>query len=279
MRKVLLLGSTGLLGNAFFERLNSDLEISLTAPISAELNLTDFDAVTSFIESLRPEIVINATGYNFVDKAELQEEQELCLMLNTKVPGELARLSRKYDFKFFQFSSDYVFDGESSTGYDEKAQTNPINYYGYSKAEGEKLVIANADKYFIIRISWLFGPGKSNFVTTMINLSKNKSEISVVNDQFGKPTYTKDVVDSVLKMFESADFGIFHLPNEAPVSWYEFAQEIFAETGWNGLLKPISSVEFNSFTKRPKYSMLLNSKLPLQRSHTEALNDYLKLIL
>lgn len=269
MNKVLLLGASGLLGQAV------NAAFDYVSPKSSELDVTNIDQLNSFVSELRPSLVINCTGYNAVDDAELPENRESVFMLNETGPENLARLSTEYDYKLVQFSSDYVFNGENLDGYLEDAEVGPINVYGESKLAGERAVMDNSSKYFIVRISWLFGPGKRNFVTTMLDLSESNSELNVVNDQFGKPTYTVDVANALPLFTDTNDYGIYHLPNEDSVSWFDFARDVFTAADKDVTVKPVSSDEFKRLAKRPKSSILVNSKLPKQRSYREALNDYI----
>jgi dTDP-4-dehydrorhamnose reductase len=272
MLKVLLLGSTGLLGRAVkaeFEKY--DLE----SPSRSELDVTDFASLESYFSDNSFDFVINCTGYNAVDDAEKPENHEEVFLHNEKVPEMLAKLCEAHNCTLVQFSSDYVFDGENADGYSEDASYDPINVYGQSKMAGEVAVAENCSKYFVIRISWLFGPGKDNFVTTMLNLAKDRDVLTVVNDQFGKPTYTKDIALALHGFTESSDYGIYHLPNEDAVSWYEFAQEIFEIADVEIEVNPVPSSEFKRLAKRPGSSILINSKTDLLRSHKEALADYI----
>ena len=150
-------------------------------PTHSELDVTDEDALRDYLEAVAPDIVINCTGYNEVDNAE--ENVSVNYEMNCEVPRNLAEISNDLGFKFIQFSSDYVFDGANEDGYTEDAKTNPLNKYGEAKAEAEADIQEIAEKYFIVRLSWLFGPGQNNFVTTMLKLAEEKDELNVVNDQ------------------------------------------------------------------------------------------------
>jgi dTDP-4-dehydrorhamnose reductase len=272
MRKVLLLGSSGLLGQAVKSEF-SDLE--LICPLHNELDVTDFTSLGDYINCIKPDTVINCTGFNAVDDAEKPEFYKGVFLLNAEVPRNLALYSLKYNFKLLQFSSDYVFDGLNADGYNEDSVCSPLNVYGSSKLAGEKFISSNCEKYFIIRISWLFGPGKSNFVSTMLDLAKTHEIINVVSDQFGKPTYSKDVASALRLFTDSTDYGIYHLPNEGSVSWHEFAENIFRISGSSVKVKESTSQDFKRLAERPKSSILVNSKLPKQRNYKEALTEYI----
>lgn len=273
MLKVLLLGSTGLLGSAVKEEFS---EFDLLTPGRQELDVTNSEDLESYIEKIAPDLVINCTGYNAVDDAEKPENRDEVFELNEKVPMNLALLSEKFGFKLIQFSSDYVFDGSNSDGYSIDSEYGPINVYGESKMAGELAVLENCSKCFVVRISWLFGPGKKNFVTTMLDLASTRDSLSVVGDQVGKPTYTEDVAKALRVFTDSTDYGIHHLPNEGTVSWFEFTRDIFEIAGVSIELNEVSSEEFKRLAQRPKSSILINSRLPMQRSYREALEDYIK---
>lgn len=273
--KVLLLGATGLLGNSFARSLASS-SFELMAPGRSELDLLRPSELAGYLEAHKPQVVINCAGFNEVDAAELAPPE--CWQLNADLPEILANYSKDSGSKLVQFSTDYVFDGEQEAGYSEDAERNPINKYAQAKLAGEKAVMANDDAY-LIRISWLFGSGKKNFVTTMLDLAARMPELKVVNDQHGKPTYTEDVVAAVLQMLaEDTEPGIYHLPNEETTTWYDFAREIFEQAGQSIEVRPVPASEFPRPAPRPQYSALLNTKRPLLRSWREALKDYLNQI-
>ena len=273
--KVLILGSTGLLGQAMVDEFVGDFEV--LAPKRVDLDLLDFDALANFLNLNKPDIILNCAGYNYVDKAELNEtERSLCFRLNAELPAFLADLQESLNYVLVQFSSDYVFNGKSPDGYEEDASPAPLSTYGQSKLDGE-IGLSDCSKVFLVRLAWLFGPGKeSNFVNVMRKLAESQDEISVVDDQKGNPTYTKDVAVEVRQLIETEQYGIYHLVNEDPVTWYDFAMEVFTKIGYAGKVKRVSSKEFKREAVRPQYSILLNTKWRKLRSHKEALKDYLE---
>ena len=276
MTKFLLLGSSGLLGNSFY----NDLILSETDlvfyPTRNELDVTDSKALKRFISETSPDVIINCTGYNFVDKAELDEEHEACYELNVNVPKNLAILSDDIGFKLVHFSSDYVFDGELTQGYIETDPTSPINFYGSTKAMSEQAVMQNCDNFIIQRISGLFGPSKNNFVTYIATELRRGNTVKVVSDQVSNPTYSIDVVKATFDLVANHESGLFHTPNEDSVSWYELALEIAAVLKVSeSLVIPISSTELNRLAKRPKCSILKNSRYIPLRSHLSALEEFL----
>lgn len=277
MHKVVLFGKTGLLGSAIFERLSTDNNVSLVAPSRAELDVLNADRLIEFLNGNEFDVVINCTGFNDTEAAEDERNFGILMSMNVGVPSIIAQVCEEKGVRFIQFSTDFVFSGDKD-GYSETDEVGAINQYGVSKADCEKAVLSLCSSAFIVRLSWVFGPGNANFVTKMLDLSGSRDSLSVVDDQVGKPTYTLDVAERISDFFDSDAYGIFHLPNEDQVSWYEFAREIFDISGWDGELSPISSSEFPSKVKRPSNSVLINGKIEPLRSHKEALEEYLNII-
>lgn len=278
-KRILLLGSTGLLGIAFKNVLRNDPNYELWSPTRYELDVTNAAALEDAFKDYQPQIVINCVGYNQVDDIEVNDDDTaLAHQLNADFPKALSGLCNFYGGLLVQFSTDYVFDGSQDGGYSEQAETHAVNKYGQTKIGGEQAIIHNSDNYYLIRISWLFGPDAGCFVGVMQNLAKMMTELEVVNDQHGKPTYTYDVVDAVLQMFaNNSPSGIYHLPNEGETTWYEFAREIFRQMEQPMEVRAITTEEFGRPAPRPRFSALLNTKRPLLRSWKEALSDYLKI--
>lgn len=274
--KVALLGKSGMLGSAFLNVFLGE-NFQVFAFNSQELDVTDYVKVAEVLGQVVPDVVINCTGYTKVDLAETEREEAFAL--NGAAVCNLAKLSKLIGFKLIHFSTDYVFSGEKSEGYFEEDVTGPINVYGESKLAGERAVLEETDRGCVIRTSWLFGPEGANFVKTMVQIGREKGEVSVVNDQFGEPTYTLDLARAVVADFllKEAAAGIYHLTNQGRVSWYEFAGKVFELADLKVKLSPISSEEFRRPASRPKCSVLLNGKLPLLRPYTEALKAYIDL--
>ena len=231
-----------------------------------ELDITNRENVIDCIRKIKPDVVINAAAYTDVDGCE--DKQELAFQVNGYGPGHIAKACSIVGAKLVHFSTDYVFDG-SKKEYLESDIPNPINVYGYSKLLGETKIIENLDDYRIIRISWLFGVHGINFVETMLRLSREMDTVKVVNDQFGKPTNTMDLANKLKEIIE-IDPGIYHITNEGICSWHEFASSIID----NAI--PCTSEEFPRKAKRPRYSVLVNTKTESMRHWKEALKDYLK---
>ncbi len=231
-----------------------------------DLDITDRDQVIASIKKIGPDVVINAAAYTNVDGCE--DKQDLAFAVNGHGPGYIAEGCSQVGAKLVHFSTDYVFDG-SKEEYTEADQTNPINVYGRSKLLGERRIMDNMEDYRIVRISWLFGSHGKNFVDTMLRLSAEMDTVKVVSDQFGKPTYTRDLARKISDIIE-LDPGIYHITNDGVCSWFEFAAAIIDN------VEPCLSEEFVQKAKRPKYSVLTNTRTGPMRHWKEALSDYLK---
>ena len=233
----------------------------------SELDITDEAQVNSTIEDIRPDVVISAAAYTNVDGCE--DNQDLAFNVNGKALKYIAKSCFSVGATLVHYSTDYVFDG-SRNEYVESDATNPINVYGESKLLGEKNIIENMTDYRIIRTSWLFGLHGKNFVETMIKLSSEMQTVKVVNDQFGKPTFTLDLARKTPEIIKLPP-GIYHITNEGSCSWYELARATIEN------VVPCSTDEFPRKAKRPKYSILRNTKTSAMRPWKEALHEYLEI--
>ena len=239
-----------------------------------EIDIGDPRQVDSKIKNLSPNIIINAAGYTAVDKAE--DETELANKANGEAVGYLAKIAKEICAPLVHYSTDYVFAGDNKQGYLENDKPDPIGAYGESKLLGEKRLQEEAEMFYIIRTSWLYGKNGKNFVQTMLGLAQQKDELKVVNDQFGKPTYAKDLAWATKKLIaEQYPCGIYHLSNEGQASWHQFAKKIFQLAGINVKLTAIKTSDYPTKAVRPKYSSLINTKFPPLRHWQEALTDYL----
>jgi dTDP-4-dehydrorhamnose reductase len=259
--KTMILGASGMLGS----------DLSGVFPDASkfthyDLDITNKQQVLKTIEVIRPDVVINAAAYTNVDGCE--DEQDIAFEVNGHAPGYIAQACSGIGAILVHFSTDYVFDG-SKKEYVESDTTNPINVYGQSKLMGEQEIIKNTDNYRIIRTSWLFGVHGRNFVETMLRLSEEMDAVKVVNDQFGKPTFTADLARKTSEIIGLSP-GIYHISNDGVCSWYEFASAIIDN------VVPCSSDEFLRKAKRPEYSVLVNTKTTPMRHWKEALVDYFK---
>lgn len=273
--KILILGAKGMLGHELEKAFSEESKYEITLWDREELDITDQEAVDIKLKELTPEVIINAAAYTAVDKAE--SEADLVYKINSYAVGYLASMAKEIGALFIHFSTDYVFDGENHLGYKEDfAIKNPQTVYGKSKKLAEQMIEDVNPHYFIIRTQWLFGASGKNFIETMLRLAGEGKELKVVNDQFGSPTYAKDLAEKVREMVEgNLSSGIYHVTNSNTCNWYDFALEIFKLAGVNPTVKPVKSEEFAAAAKRPTYSMLINTKLPPLRSWQDALQAYL----
>ena len=270
--KTVILGAAGMLGNALMHAFRASEPLGLDKD---QLDITDKDAVFAKLAEIQPELVINAAAYTSVDDAENNEA--VAMRVNGYSIGYLAEFCAKKNALLVHFSTDYVFDGATHSGYHERSLTHPLNIYGQSKVFGEELLCESGASYYLIRSSWLFGPDGSNFVKKMLEIGREKKEVRVVHDQIGKPTYTVDLAEAVRSLTaEKRPFGIYHLVNEDPVSWFQFAQEICAAANLSLQVIPQSTEESSRPAKRPACSILTNTRFPLLRSHKEALREYVR---
>jgi dTDP-4-dehydrorhamnose reductase len=259
--RVLVTGADGQLGYDVVKRLDENSIECLGTSIN-ELDITDEAQTNRVITNYNPDVVVHCAAYTAVDKAE--DERELCYNVNVLGTKYVAAACKEIDAKMLYISTDYVFDGEGNQPFEVTDKPNPINYYGKTKYEGELEVQNLLDKYFIIRISWVFGVNGNNFIKTMLRLAKERDEISVVADQIGSPTYTYDLTKLIVEMLQTEKYGIYHATNEGYCSWYDFACEIFRQAGLDVQVKPIKTEDYITKAKRPKNSRLSKRKLVQQ---------------
>lgn len=224
-----------------------------------EMDITDEESVDKIITESSVEAVIHCAAYTAVDMAE--DNIELCRKVNVNGTENVAKVCRKLDIKMVYISTDYVFDGKGTRPWEPDDERRPLNVYGESKYEGELAVQNNLEKYYIVRIAWVFGVNGKNFIKTMLNLGKIHDNITVVNDQVGSPTYTYDLARLLADMVETDKYGIYHATNEGLCTWYEFACEIFKQAGMNVKVVPVTSDKFPAKAKRPSNSRMDKSKL------------------
>lgn len=274
--KTLILGSKGMLAFKLIKAFEEHEMIKLDLP---ELDITKREDVLNKITELMPELVINAAAYTDVDGCETKKD--LAMNVNGNAVGYIAEACNKINVPLVHISTDYVFDGNRSSGYVEEDERNPINVYGQSKALGEDLLIKNTKKFFLIRTAWLYGPNGKNFVDTITRLASEKPELSVVTDQIGNPTYTGDLAEKIKEIVEKGIFGIYHVTNSGSCSWFDFAEKILEIKGMRNPINPTTSSQFKRQAKRPAYSILINRNLekygiPKMRPWQEALKYYLE---
>ncbi len=271
MAKILLTGSAGMLGSALREVLARGHEVLALG--KSELDITDSKAVEEKIAELKPDVVVNAAAYTAVDACE--EQEELATQINGEAVGYLAAACQQSGAKLIHFSTDYVFDGENAKGYAEDAPPNPVNAYGRSKLAGEQAILKSGCEFVIIRTSWLYGPNGKNFVKTMLELGQKQTEVKVVADQTGCPTYTVELAEAVGGLVASGETGIYHLTNTSSTTWADFATEIFRLADLNAKVMPIKTAEYPRPAARPTCSVLVNTKRPPLRPWQAALAEYL----
>ena len=262
--KVLVTGVGGQLGYDVIKELGKR-KIECIGADKAEFDITEFNASRKFITDYMPDAVIHCSAYTAVDKAE--DELDLCHLVNAIGTENIAKICKEIDAKMIYISTDYVFDGTKEGVYEVDDIPNPINVYGNTKLAGEKAVQEILDKYFIVRISWVFGINGNNFVKTMLRLGKERSELNVVADQIGSPTYTEDLASLLVDMVQTDKYGIYHATNEEECSWAEFAEEIFKVAGMDVKVNYITTTEYPTKAKRPMNSRMSkaslgNNKLP-----------------
>ncbi len=248
-----------------------------------EMDITDAAACERVITEAKADAVIHCAAYTAVDAAE--DNEDLCRKVNAEGTRNIAEVCRKLDIKMMYFSTDYVFNGQGERPWEPDDPREPLNVYGQTKYEGELAVQELLEKYFIVRIAWVFGVNGKNFIKTMLRLGKERGAVSVVDDQIGSPTYTYDLARLVVDMIQTDRYGIYHATNEGLCSWYEFACQIFKAAGMNQVkVTPVDSTAFPAKAKRPHNSRMDKSKLaengfePLP-SWEDALERYLKEIL
>ena len=194
-----------------------------------EMDITDSESVDKVITDVNPDVVIHCAAWTAVDLAEDEDKKDKVHLVNAVGTENIAKVCKKLDCKMIYISTDYVFDGQGTRPWEPDDERNPLNVYGQTKYEGELAVEKLLDKYFIVRIAWVFGQNGKNFVRTMLNLGKTHDKLTVVDDQIGSPTYTPDLARLLVDMAESEKYGIYHATNEGFCSWYEFACEIFRQ--------------------------------------------------
>ena len=246
-----------------------------------EMDITDARKVDEVITKAQVDKVVHCAAYTAVDAAE--DNVELCRRVNAEGTENIAKVCKRLDLPMVYLSTDYVFDGEGERPWEPDDERDPLNVYGQTKYEGELAVERNLDKYFIVRIAWVFGVNGKNFIKTMLNLAQNHDTITVVDDQVGSPTYTYDLARLLVDMIETEKYGRYHATNEGLCTWYEFAKEIFRQAGVDVKVVPVTSEQFQAKAKRPHNSRMNKDKLEamgFQRlpSWRDALSRYLKII-
>ena len=248
-----------------YEAVGTDIldEVQSTFPY-VKLDITDESAVSKAIGMIKPDVVVHCAAWTAVDAAEDEENREKVTAINSNGTRYIAQAARIADAKMIYISTDYVFDGTGERPWQpDDRNYAPLNVYGQSKLDGEMAVSGLLDKYFIVRIAWVFGKNGKNFIKTMLNVGKTHDEVRVVNDQIGTPTYTYDLARLLVDMAETEKYGYYHATNEGGyISWYDFTCEIYRQAGLSTKVTPVTTAEYGlSKAARPFNSRLDKSKL------------------
>lgn len=265
--KILVLGCNGQLGRCLYDQLEgTDYRSIYTS--RAHIDITDFEATKIALLEMAPDVIINATAYTAVDKAE--ENQEMANLINHLAVKNIADICNQQGYWLIHFSTDYVFDGNSKVPYKEDDQTNPQGIYGETKLNGELAIQSSGCKHIIIRTAWVFSEYGNNFLKTMLRLGKEHNELNIVGDQIGCPTYAQDIASAIVQIIPQLHLqkhcGLYHYSGDAPCSWYDFAKAIFDQAKINNLKTPITinSIDTSAYptpAKRPAFSVLDCSKI------------------
>lgn len=307
MKKILIIGTKGMLGQELVKIFKSDKDYKVIAWDKEDLDITNEVAVNKKIKVIYPNIIINATAYNAVDKCEEPKEHKIAEKINGKAPEYLAKVAKKIKSTLVHYSTDYVFSGEDpeieepkgcthscgtcglhqgfmpQIGYFENSKTKPISKYGKTKLLGEMGIEKNLKNYYIIRLSKLFGKpaqaknAKRSFFDIMLEFGKKQKNVNVVDAEMSCFTYAPDLAKKTKEIIDSKKpFGIYHVTNSGACTWYEAAVELYKLANLKVKVNPISSTDLKRPAKRPEISALINTKLNPMRSWKEALREYLK---
>ena len=261
MKKILVTGASGQVGSELKVLAPSYSQLDWVFADRTLLDLSELNNISNVLDKIQPQIIINCAAYTAVDKAET--ETELADILNHQAVAVLAQWSHSNGCQLIHISTDYVFDGKSNISLTEEASTGPINVYGQTKLAGEQACIRENPNAIILRTSWVYSKFGTNFVKTMCRLMQERDSLNVVNDQIGSPTYAADLVKAILTIISHPNWqaGIYHYSNEGKISWYELALAIKKIGGFQCEITGISSAEYSTPVRRPKYSLLDKSKI------------------
>lgn len=261
MKNIVIFGASGQLGSCFKQIAENEGISDIYFPPESEANILDTDALRKVFEQYKPAYAVNCAAYTAVDKAE--DEVELSEKINKTGAENLAKLSAEYGSVLIHTSTDFVFKGDVASPRTEDDIAEPINVYGQTKLDGEKAVIDNVAKYFILRTSWLYSEYGNNFVKTMLKLGNERDELKIIADQIGTPTYGIDLAYAIMEIIntENTCYGIYHYSNEGVASWYDFAKTIFDISETHVKTLPIRTHEYPTKAIRPAYSVMDKSKI------------------
>ncbi len=255
---ILITGANGQLGYDF-QRLFDKIKEEYIATDVNDLDITDIKKIREFVKDKNISLIINCAAYNNVDKAE--DEIEVCQKLNTFAPRDLAIVANEIGADYITYSTDFVFDGKKKTPYTEEDIPNPLSVYGKTKLEGEKEVFKVKFDSFVVRTSWVFGIANNNFNKQVINWSKSKDELEIVDDQISSPTYSKDLAYYSWELIKTKKYGLYHLSNDGEASKYDQAKYVLDKISWQGKLNRAKTKDFNLKAKRAEYTKLNSLKL------------------
>ncbi len=272
-QRIFISGKNGQLGQALQKIYKSFPEFEMLFFSREELDITNTGKIQQLFTQYLPTCFINCAAYTGVDKAETDREK--AFNINALAVGNIAALCKQFNCLLIHISTDYVFDGKGMEPYKEDDVTNPVNYYGFTKREGERLAFENNARSIIIRTSWVYSPYGSNFVKTMVRLMRERKEISVVSDQFGCPTYAADLALAIMLIVKKMLYDntsktpvhfpqVYHFSNSGAITWFEFAEEIKKITGSDCIIKSINTSAYPTPAKRPGYSVLDCNKIVSQ---------------
>ena len=265
--KLLITGAKGQLGGEFLRILQNNnllpivscLSPEITALDKRKLDISDLNSVSEAFSYYKPDIVINCAAFNFVDRAE--DDFDTALRVNALGTKNLAYACKRRNALLVHYSTDYVFDGRKEELYTERDEPNPVNNYGKSKLEGERILQEETDKFLLFRVSWVFGEGKQNFLNKLQEWAEKQNIVRVACDQISVPTYTEDVVKFSLQAINEGLRGVYHLTNSGYASRYEVARYFAERRNLNNLILPVSSEYFRTPAKRPYFSAMSNAKI------------------
>lgn len=254
--KILLTGRNGQVGSELAARLQPLGNVVATA--RTQLDLGDAKAIQRLVREAKPEVIVNAAAYTAVDKAETEEP--LALRINGEAPGILAQEAQRLGALLIHYSTDYVFDGASTRPYREDDPVSPLGAYGRTKLEGEKRIRASGCRHLILRTAWVYGNG-GNFVRAILRQAKQGNALRVVNDQFGAPTWARDIANVTLRLIERRSEGTFHVSAGGITSWHDVALEVLRHAQLKVDVRAVGAAEYGARAPRPRYSVLDNRKL------------------